>query len=160
KHYEEKGFYLAKVSFDIKKVKPDEVELVYKINDYDKVQIKKITFLNNRKFNDDELKGVFQETKEGGFFSFISSSGNFKESAFKQDLQRLTLWYLEHGYVKFRYENPVVTVSDDKKWLFISIYVDEGEQYGIGNVDFGGDLLFPKEDLHNEITLTSGQTFA
>ena len=48
KHYEDKGFYLAKVTFDVKSVKPDEVELTYRINDYDKVQIKKITFLNNR----------------------------------------------------------------------------------------------------------------
>src|SRR5262249_35108169 len=125
KHYEEKGYYLAKVSFDVKQSKPDEVELTYRISDYDKVEIKKITFLNNKKFTDAQLKGVFRETKEGGLFSFISGSGSFKESAFKQDLQLLTLWYLDHGYVKFRYENPVVTVSDDKKFLYISIYVDE-----------------------------------
>jgi outer membrane protein insertion porin family len=40
RHYEEKGFYLAKVTFEVKQTKPDEVELVYKINDYDKVEIK------------------------------------------------------------------------------------------------------------------------
>jgi len=159
KHYEDKGFYLAKVSFDIKHVKPDEVELTYKINDYEKVQIRKITFLNNRHFTDDQLKGILAETKEGGFFSFVTSSGNFKESAFKQDLQRLTYWYLDHGYIKFKYENPVVTVSDDKKWLYISIYLDEGEQYKMGSVDFGGDLLFPKEELQEELTLKKDEIF-
>ena len=160
KHYEEKGFYLAKVGFEIKQVKPDEVQLVYHINDYDKVQIKKITFLNNRRFTDDQLKSVLQETREGGMFSFISGSGSFKESAFKTDLQRLTYWYLDHGYVKFRYENPVVNVSDDKKWLYISIYVDEGEQYKIGALDFSGDLLFPKEELHNDLILKTTDTFS
>src|SRR6185312_16363988 len=51
KHYEDKGFYLAKVSFEVKSTsKPDEVNLVYKINDYEKVQIKRITFLNNHRF--------------------------------------------------------------------------------------------------------------
>lgn len=159
KHYEEKGFYLAKVSFDIRAVASNEVELVYKINDYEKVQIKKITFLNNKHFTDEQLKAVFGETREGGLFSFMSGSGNFKESAFKQDLQRLTYWYLDHGYVKFKYENPVVTVSDDKKWLYISLYLDEGVQYKMGNIDFGGDLLFSKEELQKELTLTSGQTF-
>ena len=78
---------------------------------------------------DSELKAVFQETREGSFWSFLSGSGNFKESSFKVDLQRLTYFYLDHGFVKFRYENPVVTVSDDKRFLFISIYVDEGDQY-------------------------------
>jgi outer membrane protein insertion porin family len=159
KHYEEKGFYLAKVTFDVKQTKPDEVEITYRVSDYDKVQIKKITFLNNRKFTDAVLKGTFHETKEGGLFSFLTSSGNFKESAFKQDLQMLTLWYLDHGYVKFRYENPVVTVSDDKKYLFISIYVEEGEQYNVGSIDFSGDLLFGKPELNGEIGLKTGETF-
>ena len=160
KHYEEKGFYLAKVTYDIKVTKPDEVELTYKVDDYEKVQIKKITFLNNKKFSDEQLKSIFQGTKEGGLLSFLSGSGNFKESAFKQDLAILTYWYLEHGYVKFRYENPVVTVSDDKKWLYVSIYVDEGEQYRIGNIDFGGDLLFPKEELNAGLTLEPGDIFS
>lgn len=160
KHYEEKGFYLAKVSFALKQVSAEEVELTYHINDYEKVQIKKITFLNNRKFTDEQLKSAFQETKEGSFFSFLSSGGNFKDTSFKQDLQRLTYWYLDHGYVKFRYENPVVTVSEDKRWLYISVYVDEGEQYKMGGVDFGGDMLFPKEELKEELTLVEDEIFS
>ena len=160
KHYEEKGFYLAKVSFEVKPTEGDQVLLRYKVSDYEKVQIKKITFLNNKKFTDSELKSVLGETREGGFFSFVTSSGNFKESAFKQDLQRLTYWYLEHGYIKFRYENPVVTISDDKKWLYISIYVEEGEPFKISSVEFSGDLLFPQEELHREVTLAQHETFS
>jgi len=160
KHYEEKGFYLAKVRFEVKSVKPGEVELIYRINDFDKVQIKKITFLNNRHYSDDQLKNILQETREGGFMSFLSGSGSFKESAFKQDLQRLTYWYLDHGYVKFRYENPVVTVSEDKRWLFVSIYLDEGDQYKMGELEFGGDLLFTKDELRQELLLKQGEVFS
>lgn len=163
KSYEDKGYYLAKVAFEVVQAdpkKPDEVTLRYKINDFDKVQIKKITFLNNRAFPDSLLKTNMPETREGGFWSFMANSGNFKESAFKMDLQRLTYWYLDHGYVKFKYESPVVTVSDDKKWLYITIYVDEGEKYQIGNIDFSGDLLFSREELGNEVLMLKGQDFS
>lgn len=160
KHYEDKGFYLAKVGYTLHQTKPNEVELIYKVSDFEKVQIKKIIFLNNHRYTDEQLKAVLGETKEGGAFSFLNSSGSFKESAFKQDLQRLTYYYLDHGYVKFRYENPVVTVSDDKKWLFISIYVDEGEQYAMGSRDFSGDLLFSKDELHQNLTLNPTETFS
>ncbi|MBU6376182.1 MAG: outer membrane protein assembly factor BamA, partial [Bdellovibrionales bacterium] len=162
KHYEEKGYYLARVSYrveSIKNEKTDEVRLVFQIQDFDKVEIKKITFLNNKHFTDRQLKKVFQETQQGGTFS-LGGGGNFKDAAFKQDLQRLTYWYLEHGYVKFRYEAPVITVSDDKRWVFISIYLDEGEQYSMGSQDFSGDLLFPKDELQGEISLLSGETFS
>jgi len=166
KTYEEKGYYLTKIDYSIRTVKEkgkareDEVVLVYKVQDFEKVQIRKITFLNNKRYSDDKLKSVLGETREGGALSFISGSGSFKESSFKQDLQRLTYWYLENGYVKFKYENPVVTVSEDRKWVYISIYVDEGEQYKIGSLDFSGDLLFPKDELKAELTLLEEETFS
>lgn len=160
KHYEEKGFYLAKIRHEIESVKDGEVKLTFKINDYDKVKIKKISFLNNKAFSDSELKSVLAETKEGGLFSFLTSSGNFKEAAFKTDLQRLTYYYLDKGYVKFRYENPIVTISDDKKWLYVSIYVEEGERYSMGELSFGGDLLYSLTELDQEVKLRKGSTFS
>lgn len=162
KNYEDKGFFLAKVAFEVRPVEKekDQVKLVYRINDFDKVQIKKITFLNNTRFSDSELQAAMPETREGGFWSFMSNSGNFKESSFKNDLQRLTYFYLDRGYMKFRYDSPVVTVSDDKKYVFITIYVEEGEQYSMGKLDFSGDLLFAKKELHSDLTLTHGDTFS
>lgn len=160
KHYEDKGFYLAKVSYAVEKIKDGEVKLTYKIKDYDKVRIKKITFLNNKVFSDEQLKKILMETQEGGLFSFLSGSGSFKETAFKQDMQRLTLWYLDHGYVKFRFENPVVNVSDDKKWLYVSIYVEEGEQYRMNEFDFSGDLLFSKDELHSALGMKKDDVFS
>jgi outer membrane protein insertion porin family len=170
KHYEDKGFFLAKVNYEVVPVAakkggdstaPDaSVELKYRINDFEKIEIKKITFLNNRRFTDSQLKNVLGETREGGFFSFASGSGNFKESAFKQDLQRLTYWYLDNGYVKFRYDNPTISVSDDKRSLFITIYVEEGEQYTMGTLDFSGDLLFEKDELARDVTLVKDDKFS
>lgn len=161
KHYEEKGYYLARITYEIRKTEnTDEVELIYKVSDFDKVRIKKITFINNKRFSDEKLKGIFRNTKEGGFFSFISGSGNFKESAFRQDLEILTYFYLNEGYVKFRYEKPVITVSDDKRWLFITIFIDEGDRYTVGDIDFGGDLLFEKSELHQSLELKTSQYFS
>ncbi len=160
KHYEDKGYYLARVSYELRKEKDGEVVLVYKVFDYDKVEIKQIVFLNNHAFSDDKLKNAFAETKEGSSMSFLSSSGTFKEASFKVDLQRLTYFYLENGYLKFRYENPVVTISDDKKYVYISTFVEEGNPYKIGSYDFSGDLLFAKDELKQEVKMLEGQTFS
>jgi outer membrane protein insertion porin family len=160
KAYEDKGYYLAKITYEVRADKDGEVKLVYKIADYEKVEIKKIVFLNNHAFNDEKLKGVLAETKEGEPMNFLSSSGTFKEASFKTDLQRLTYWYLDHGYVKFRFEVPVITISDDKKYVFISVFVDEGQKYQIGSYDFSGDLLFSKEELKKEVKLLEGTDFS
>lgn len=161
KFYEDKGFYLAKVDYTVKPSKEkDMVELLFRVREYEKVKIRKITFLGNTAFTDDQLKRTLRNTSEGGFFSWATNSGNFKELDFKNDLQVLQYWYLNEGYVKFRHEPPIVTVSEDKKWVYITIKVDEGKQYKMGAVDFDGDLLFPKEELHETLTLKQGEVFS
>lgn len=161
KLYEDKGYFLAKISHEIRYNKErDMVELLFNVREYDKVRIKKITFLGNTAFGDMQLKRVMRGTSEGGFFSWLSNSGNFKELDFKTDLQILQYWYLNEGYVKFRYDTPIVTVSEDKKWVFITIRVHEGQKYKMATQDFAGDLLFPKQELHDMLTLREGDTFS
>jgi outer membrane protein insertion porin family len=161
KHYEDKGYYLAKVDYTVKPAKEkDMVEVLFRVREYDKVKIRKVSFLGNSAFTDDQLKRVLRNTQEGGFFSWATSSGNFKELDFKNDLQMLQVWYLNEGYVKFRYDPPIVTVSEDKKYVFITIKVDEGKRYKMGTVDFTGDLLFPKQELSEALTLKEGDWFS
>ena len=159
KLYEEKGYFLAKVDYVVETLSKDEVSLTFKVNDFDKVQIRRILFLNNKAFSDEQLKGVLMQTSEKGALSFITDSGSFKEEAFKMDMQRLAYWYLDKGYVKFRYENPTITISDDKRYLYISIFVEEGEPYQIGSTSFSGDILFKPEELRESLKQTPGKTF-
>lgn len=161
KFYEDKGYYLAKVDYSMRPIKDkDMVELLFRVREYDKVKIRKVTFLGNAAFNDDQLKRTLRNTQEGGFFSWATNSGNFKELDFKNDLQYLQYWYLNEGYVRFRHDPPIVTVSEDKKWVYITIKVTEGQKYKMGPLDFGGDLLFPKEELFEAITLKTGDVFS
>jgi len=161
KHYEDKGYYLAKVDYSVRPShEKDMVEILFRVREYDKVKIKKITFLGNTNFTDDQLKHVLRNTQEGGFFSWATNSGNFKELDFKNDMQMLQVWYLNEGHVRFRNEPPIVTVSEDKKWVFITIKVDEGKKYKMGPVDFTGDLLFPKDELYEALSLKTGNIFS
>jgi outer membrane protein insertion porin family len=159
KHYEDKGYYLAKVTYDIQTTQ-EGVNITYKVKDFDKVKIKKITFLGNKAFTDSQLKSVMMETREGNALSFLTSAGSFKESAFKVDLQRLTLFYLDHGYVKFTYDQPKVTLSEDKRFVYLSISVSEGDVYTIGDLKVSGDLLFSKDELLTDLNLNSHDTFS
>lgn len=160
-HYEDKGFYLAKVTHEVRYSKDrEQVEVLFRVREYDKVRVRKITFLGNEAFDDAQLKRTLRGTQEGDFFSWLTSSGNFKDMDFKTDLQILQYFYLSEGYVRFQYEAPVVSVSEDKKWVYITIKVKEGKRYKIAGIDFAGDLLFPKEELHNTLTLKETDWFS
>lgn len=160
KLYEDKGFFLAKVEAEVQIVKADEtVRLVFKIRENDKVKVKKITFLGNKHLPDGQLKSKIL-TQEGGFFSGLSGSGQYKQEMFERDVQILRFLYWNQGYVQAKVDRPQVTVTPDKKNIYITIRIEEGEQYDIGEVDFAGDILFPREELFETVKIDNNGVFA
>jgi len=157
--YEEKGFYLADVRYEIERdPKKGEATIIFKIQENDKIQVKSINIIGNSILSDAELKG-FMQTQEGGPFSWLSGSGSFREAIFERDVAGLGFYYGTKGYVRARFGKPEVTVSPDKKWVYITFFVEEGKQYRVGKVDFQGDLLYRRDELVNDLELKEGEIF-
>ncbi len=160
KFYEEKGFYLVKIEPVIEDVKKNEtVRLKFVITENDKVKVRKITFLGNVKLKDTFLKSRMI-TQEAGFFTGMSGSGSFKQDAFERDIQVLKYMYWNLGYVQVKIDRPLVTVTADKTSIYITYHIEEGEQYNVGEVDFAGDLLFPKSELMSVVKIKDNEVFA
>lgn len=159
KLYEEKGFYLASVDFELKNSGQESRDLVFKVKEFDKVRVKNVVFLGNKAFSDDELKAIM-ETREEGLFSGMSGSGNFKEFNFQTDIERIKFFYKSKGYLQVTVGTPEITVSEDKKWVFITIKVNEGPMFTVNDITFQGEILFPDEELLGDISLKSGDTYS
>lgn len=160
KLYEDKGYFLAKVDYEIVDVKKDEsVKIIFRISENDKVKVKKITFLGNQKIGEGQLKSKMLTT-EGGFFTALSGSGQYKQEMFDRDVQIIRFVYYNQGYVQAKVDRPQVYVTPDKKNIYITIRVEEGEQYDVGEVDFAGDMLFTREELFESIEINKNKVFA
>jgi outer membrane protein insertion porin family len=147
KLYEDKGFFLARVTAKTTPSKEDDnVKLTFDIKENDKVKVKRVSFIGNKKMGSNKLKSAML-TQEGGYFSFVSGSGAYKQEAFDRDVQVLNILYFKEGYVQVKIDRPQVYVTPDKKAIYISIRIEEGEQFKVGSVDFTGDLLFSREEL-------------
>ncbi len=158
KHYEEKGFFIAQASYQVKPRKNGSVDVVFKLKEWDKVMVKKITFLGNKAIPDDELKS-FMQTREESYFSGLSGSGSFKETGFQTDVERLKYLYKTRGHLQVNIHNPVVTVSDDKRWIFITVHVVEGPKFDVNGVYFNGELLFTESEMLEKLKLKAGDTY-
>ncbi|MBY0385126.1 outer membrane protein assembly factor BamA, partial [bacterium] len=161
KAYEEKGYLLAKVDFTLKPEEkaPQSSRLIFKVDENQKVKVKRVSFIGNKHVKDQDLK-AFMMTQEGGFFSFLSGSGTYKQDIFDDDVKRISLIYLNKGYVQAKVSRPEVTVTPDKTGIYISIKVEEGEQFQVGEVDFSGDLLFGKDELKTHTKIDDSEDFS
>ena len=159
KHYEEKGYFLASVDFEQRKINEENIELIFKIKEFDKVKVKKISFLGNKAFSDEEIKSILQ-TQEDSLFSALSGSGNFKEINFQNDIERLKYFYRMKGYLQINVGTPEITVSEDKKWVFITMKLTEGPQFTVNKITFQGEMLFPEGDMREKLTLKESETYS
>jgi outer membrane protein insertion porin family len=159
--YAEKGYFLAEVTYDVlvDPAAPEIVEIVFKIQEFAKVEVRRITFLGNQALSDEEIRNIMA-TREGDWGSFLTSFGSFKEEAFQQDLQRITAFYYDKGFVQVKVKRPVVRLSRDKRFLFITIGIEEGPQFDVGEVELQGDFIVPKEELKEKIKLAPNSQFS
>jgi len=158
KLYEDKGFFLARITYRVEPTEGDNVKLIFDIKENDKVRVKRISFMGNSKIPSGKLKSSML-TQEGGFFSFISGAGAYKQEAFDRDIQVLNLVYFNEGYVQVKIDRPQVYVTPDKKAIYISIRIEEGEQFKVGSVDFTGDLLFSRPELFESTKIQEQDIF-
>lgn len=157
--YTEKGYYFARAAQELVRRPRNEVDLKVKITEGDRVRVRRITFVGNRAFGDDELKAKL-ETQEAGFFSWLMpSSGAFREENLDKDLKAIRTYYLDRGYIHLKVDRPVIELSTDRRWISITYYLEEGFQYRVGSVDLRGDLLFDRDDLMKEVATRKGEVF-
>jgi len=157
--YIEKGFFLAEVTHKIEPVaESNEVDVVFVIREHSKVTVKEINLLGVSKVPVDDLKGVMF-TREGGYLSFLTGEGTYREEIFQRDLTILQAAYYDRGFINVKIDKPSVSISPDKRYIFIDIKVEEGEPYTIGKLDFSGDLLVPKQLLYSLMSSHPNELF-
>ena len=98
-----------------------------------------------------------QET--GGWFSFFQSDDKYSKEKLESDLEALSSYYMDRGYLQFEIESTQVAVSPTKDSVFITANVVEGEKFTVTDVDLSGDLVLPEEDLKRFILVQTGSGF-
>ena len=142
--YKEKNFHNVKVSFKVYPKKNNQADIEYVIDEGDKFQIKKITFVGNNAFSSSKLKRLMSSS-EKGFLSFITNSGDLNQEQLIQDAAKLTAFYQNKGYVQARVGEPEVIFEEDG--IVINIRLVEGPQFKVGTVAMAGDLIIAEEQL-------------
>ncbi len=121
--------------------------------------IKDINIVGNDSFEQEELTEEFQTTT-GTLLSFITKDNQYSRQKLSADLETLRSFYLDRGYVDFTVESTQVSISDDKKNMFITINISEGEKYKIDEVRLAGNLIVPEEELFPLVTIKQNSVFS
>jgi outer membrane protein insertion porin family len=158
KLYVDKGYLDATITYTTTVVGENEVDVLYKVDEKGTIKIEEIGFEGNEAFSSRTLRGVMQ-TREGWIFGFLTGAGVLSRDVLRTDVERLTAYYYDHGYVTVKVDEPIVERKDDG--LYITIKIAEGDQFKIGKVDIvGADLPPDSIRLREGIETTTGEVFS
>ncbi|WP_423250062.1 outer membrane protein assembly factor BamA [Vreelandella titanicae] len=158
--YQSQGRYSASIDTEVEEVDEGRVQVNININEGEVAKIRQINIVGNEAFDDETLRGVFElNDRPGRFFGWFSSD-EYSREALSGDIERLRSFYLDRGYVNFDVTSTQVSIGPEKSEIFITLNVDEGAQYRVGDIRFAGDLQISENEARQLLTVKEGDIFS
>lgn len=159
RQYFSRGKYAVRIETTVTPLERNRVGINIDISEGVVARIKQISIIGNKVFDDEQLLDEFQLTTPN-MFSFFTKSDQYSKPALSADLETLRTWYLDRGYLKFQIDSTQVSITPDKKDIYITINITEGDQYSIKVVTLSGDLVVPAEEIFPLIQINPGDIFS
>jgi len=142
--YTEKNYHNSKIKYEIKSLENDQADILFTIDEGEKIKIETIAFEGNNYFTSKKIQKAMK-TQEKGFWSFITSSGDLDETELDNDVIRIESLYKNNGFINVKVSDPKITM--EKESIRVNFKINEGDQYKTGAIDISGDILTTKDDL-------------
>jgi outer membrane protein insertion porin family len=155
--YQEKGYLDAKITYRTVPGPNNTAMLVFDVVEGPVVEISSIKFVGNKHFSGGDLRTVMA-TRPHNLLSFFFATGILDRKKLQEDIDRMTAFYYDHGYLNVHVSEPLVERRGNS--LYITINIDEGPEYKVGKIDVAGDMKAPKKELLSKLTLKTRQTFS
>lgn len=159
RQYVQQGRYDASIETEVLPEARNRVAVKIHVDEGNVAKIKHINIVGNEVFSDEDLVDLF-EIKSSNWLSFFRNDDQYSREKMKGDLESLTSYYMDRGYLKFNIDSTQVSVSPGRDTVYITANISEGEQYTVSSVELSGDLVLPEDDLKAYIVVDEGSIFS
>jgi outer membrane protein insertion porin family len=157
--YFSRGKYAAEVTAEVEDLPDNKVNVTIRIREGDRARIRQINLVGNESYSDKELLDRLQQ-RTPHWLSFIRQDDRYSREALSGDLETLRSFYMDRGFADFAIESTQVAISPDKKDIFITININEGERYQVSDVSLAGNLILGEAELNRFVAIKPGQTYS
>ncbi len=159
RQYLSHGKYGLKIKIDVADLTRNRVGINIKISEGRVTKIKQINIVGNHAFEEKELLGKF-ELSTSNLLSFYTKNDQYSKQKLAADLETLRSYYLDRGYINFSVESTQVAITPDKKDIYVTVNVKEGEVFSVSKVKLAGNLVVPSAELIKLVGIGPGEIFS
>jgi outer membrane protein insertion porin family len=157
--YLSRGMYAVKVSTTVTPLERNRAALNFNVEEGEVAKIRQISIIGNKAFSDKVLRNLFV-LRTPGLMTWFSKHDQYSREKLAADLESLRSHYLDQGFLQFRIDSTQVSISTDKKDIYITVSITEGEKYTVSGFKIGGEMLVPEEELRKLVKIAPGETFS
>ena len=159
RQYLSHGKYGLKIKIDVANLTRNRVGINIKISEGRVTKIKQINIVGNTAFDRKTLLKAF-ELSTSNILSFYTKDDQYSKQKLAADLETLRSYYLDRGYINFSVESTQVAITPDKKDIYVTINIKEGDVYKLNKVKLSGNLVVAPTELIKLMTVGPGETFS
>jgi outer membrane protein insertion porin family len=159
RQYNNRGKYNVQIDPRITHLDRNRVDIIIHIDEGKPARIRHINLIGNEQFKQKNITDNW-ESQETNWLSWYRKDDQYSREKLSGDLEKLNEYYLDRGYVDFAVDSTQVSISPDKRDMFITAGITEGEKYTVSDVQISGDTILPKEALEKLVLVKPGQTFS
>lgn len=159
RQYLARGLYGVQITSTVTPIERNRVTVNFSVEEGGISHIKQINFIGNKAFSDKELFDELNLTTPG-WFTWYTKADQYSKQKLAGDIEALKSFYLNRGYIEMQIESAQVSISQDKKDIFITININEGEKYTVSDVKIEGQMFGREAEFNSLLTLKKGDVYS
>lgn len=159
RQYLTRGFYAAEVTTTVTPVDRSRVAILFSVIEGPSAKIRQVNFIGNKAFSSSTLRDEMQLSTPN-WFSWYTKNDLYSKDKLTTDLEHVRSYYLDRGYLEFSIESTQVSITPDKKSMYLTLSLHEGEPYKVSSIELSGELLDKKAELEKLLKLKAGDRFS
>lgn len=159
RQYFNRGLYSVQVVTTVTPLERNRVALQFDVVEGEAAKIRQINLVGNKAFTEKRLLKLFNSSTPG-WLSWYTKDDQYSKTKLSGDLETLRSFYLNQGYLEFNIDSTQVSISPDKKDIYITVNMTEGAKYTVSDIKLAGQMLVPEEELKKLIMVKPGEAFS
>ncbi|WP_179405232.1 outer membrane protein assembly factor BamA, partial [Burkholderia guangdongensis] len=159
RQYLTRGFYAAEVTTTVTPVDANRVSILFAVAEGPSAKIRQINFIGNKAYSTSTLRDEMQLSTPN-WFSWYTKNDLYSKEKLTGDLEAVRSYYLNHGYLEFNIESTQASISPDRKDMYLTVTLHEGQPYTVSGIKLGGNLLDREAELQKLVKVKAGDRFS
>lgn len=159
RQYLSRGLYGVQITTTTTPIERNRVKIMFAVDEGEVSRIRQINIVGNKAFSDSELRSRIALTTPG-WFTWYTKADQYSKQKLTGDIESLKSYYLNRGYLEMQVESTQVSITPDKKDIYITVNISEGEKFTVAGIKIEGETYGREDELKELITLKKGDVYS